>query len=163
MVQVYDDNYAAAFALESFYIQEAYNQHKILSTLNECVCIESGNIAGIEAINESLADNVKNFFSRIWEFLKKTFTKFTERMGELFTTDKAFLEKYKKIILDKPFKDHEITDCYDYAGGAAEANITALSKCNLSIDSYFNTIDGEYVDKEVDHVKCNIHEKLRIK
>ena len=148
MVQVYDDNYAAAFALESFYIQEASNQHKILSTLNECVCIESGNISGIEAINESLVDNVKNFFSRIWEFVKKTFGKFKERMAELVTTDKAFLEKYKEIILKKPFKDHELSDCYDYTGGAAEANIAALSKGDFSFDRYYRQIDSQYAEAE---------------
>lgn len=141
MVQVYDDNYAAAFALESFYIQEAYNQHKILSTLNECVCIESGNIAGIEAINESLVDNVKNFFSRIWEFITKTFAKFRERMSELLTSDKAFLEKYKDIILKKPFKDHKLTDIYDYAGGTAEYNIEQISKGDFSFSRYDKDID----------------------
>ena len=95
MVQIYDDNYAEAFALESYFIEEAYNQHKILSMINEAVCLESGDFSGLRAINESLVDGVKNFFSRIWEFVKKASSKFRERMSELLTTDKAFLTKQK--------------------------------------------------------------------
>lgn len=153
MVQVYDDNYAEAFALESFYIQEAYNQHKILSMLNEAVCLESGDFTGLQAINESLVDGVKNFFSRMWEFIKKISSKFRERMSELLTTDKAFLEKYKKIILGKPFKDHELTDVYNYPNGISEKNIKALSMMDCSFnDSMKGTIDSQYVEpnKEYD-------------
>lgn len=153
MVQVYDDNYSEAFALESFYIQEAYNQHKILSMLNEAVCLESGDFAGLQAINESLVDGVKNFFSRMWEFIKKISSKFRERMSELLTTDKAFLEKYKKIILGKPFKDHELTDVYNYPNGISEKNIKALSEMDCSFtDATKGMIDSQYVEpsKEYD-------------
>lgn len=155
MVQVYDDNYAEAFALESFYIQEVYNQHKILSMLNEAVCLESGDFTGLQAINESLIDGVKNFFSRMGEFIKKISTKFRERMSELLTTDKAFLEKYKDIILKKPFKDHDLTDVYNYPNGISEKNIKAFSEMDCSFDdSIKRTIDDNYVgqSKEYDEV-----------
>lgn len=152
MVQVYDDNYAEAFALESFYIQEAYNQHKILSMLNEAVCLESGDFSGLQAINESLVDGVKNFFSRMWGFIKKISSKFRERMSELLTTDKAFLEKYKKIILGKPFKDHELTDVYNYPNGISEKNIKALSEMDCSFnDAMKGTIDSQYVNQNKEY------------
>lgn len=144
MVQIYDDNYAEAFALESYFIEEAYNQHKILSMINEAVCLESGDFSGLRAINESAADDVKNFFSRIWEFLKSTFNKFKERMGELLTTDKAFLQKYKNIILKKQFKDHELTNVYYYRSGSAEKNIASLSAGTnnlFEIDNHISELD----------------------
>ena len=144
MVQIYDDNYAEAFALESYFIEEAYNQHKILSMINEAVCLESGDFSGLRAINESAADDVKNFFSRIWEFLKSTFNKFKERMGELLTTDKAFLQKYKNIILKKQFKDHELTNVYYYRSGSAEKNIASLSAGTnnlFEIDNHISDLD----------------------
>lgn len=141
MVQIYDDNYAEAFALESYFIEEAYNQHKILSMINEAVCLESGDFSGLRAINESLVDGVKNFFSRIWEFVKKASSKFRERMSELLTTDKAFLTKYKEIILKKPLKDHELTNAYYYPNGVAEKNINSISQGDFSFDKYKAIID----------------------
>lgn len=141
MVQIYDDNYAEAFALESYFIEEAYNQHKILSMLNEAVCLESGNFSGLRAINESLIDGVKNFFSRVWDLVKKVSSKFRERMSELLTADKAFLTKYKEIILKKPLKDHELTNAYYYPNGVAEKNINSISQGDFSFDKYKAIID----------------------
>ena len=142
MVQIYNDNYAEAFALESYFIEESMNQRNILSILNEAVCLETGDMSGIQAINESFADGVKNFFARLGDFIKKTFTRFRERMAELFTADKAFLKKYEKIINGKPFKNHELTDIYDYAGGAAEDNIKKLSSADFGFDSHKQILDS---------------------
>lgn len=137
MVAIYDDNYAEAFALESYYIDEAMNQRSILNFVTECICLESGDYNRIRAINESAADSIKGFFSKIGEFIKGVFNKFRERVAELVTTDKVFLEKYKDIILKKEWKDHSIDGAYMYKPD----NLTSIVNHRINVDADLAAID----------------------
>lgn len=129
---VMDDNYIDAFALESFLIEESYNQACILAYANECVCLEKGDISGIQYINESLIDTVKNILNRIWEAIKGVFKKFRERVGELLTTDKAFLQKYKEVIMKNNFKSRNVTDSYKYKVAMLDKAIETVPKFEIS-------------------------------
>ena len=128
---VMDDNYIDAFTLESFLIEESYNQARILAYANECVCLEKGDISSIQYINESLIDTVKNILNRIWEAIKGVFKKFRERVGELLTTDKAFLQKYKDVILKNNFKSRDVTDSYKYKIAMLDKAIESVPQFDL--------------------------------
>lgn len=139
---VMDDNYVDAFTLESFLIEESYNQARILAYANECVCLEKGDISGIQYINESLIDTVKNILNRIWEAIKGVFKKFRERVGELLTTDKAFLQKYKDVIMKNNFKSRDVTDSYKYNVAMLDKAIESVPKFEMKkfSDKYNNAV-----------------------
>ena len=139
---VMDDNYIDAFRLESFLIEESYNQACILAYANECVCLEKGDISGIQYINESLIDTVKNILNRIWEAIKGVFKKFRERVGELLTTDKAFLQKYKDVIMKNNFKSRDVTDSYKYKVAMLDKAIEIVPQFELKkfSDKYNNAV-----------------------
>lgn len=139
---VMDDNYVDAFTLESFLIEESYNQACILAYANECVCLEKGDISGIQYINESLIDTVKNILNRIWEAIKGVFKKFRERVGELLTTDKAFLQKYKEVIMKNNFKSRDVTDSYKYKVAMLDKAIEIVPQFELKkfSDKYTDAI-----------------------
>ena len=139
---VMDDNYIDAFTLESFLIEESYNQACILAYANECVCLEKGDISGVQYINESLIDTVKNILNRIWEAIKGVFKKFRERVGELLTTDKAFLQKYKEVIMKNNFKSRDVTDSYKYNVAMLDKAIEIVPQFELKkfSDKYNNAV-----------------------
>lgn len=113
-MDIRNDNFSDAFAIELFYMEEAYNQNKILNYINERICYANDNIRGLIAVNESVLDSIKKFFQRIIDFIKKAFGQFKERFSELLLTDKKFFEKYKDVIEKNPFKKHTLSDWYEY-------------------------------------------------
>lgn len=113
-MDIRNDNFSDAFAIELFYMEEAYNQNKILNYINERICYANDDIKGLISVNESVIDSIKKFFQRIIDFIKKSFGQFRERFSELLLTDKKFFEKYKDVIEKNPFKKHMLTDWYEY-------------------------------------------------
>lgn len=158
-----DDNYGDAFVLEMMTIQEAYNQNRILNHINKLICFEEGNIRGLMAINESMADSIKNFLKRIVDFIKKTFGNFKERIAELVTTDKKFFEKYKDVIVKNPFKKHMLNDWYEYnTEKFNEIHVPVFDfnkiQNHMTEDKEYNeeTFIDDYLKKEHDTVKSRI-------
>lgn len=113
-MDVINDNFYNAFSTELFYMEEAYNQNKILNFINEHICYANNDIKGLISVNESVIDSIKKFFQRIIDFIKKAFGQFKERFSELLLTDKKFFEKYKDVIEKNPFKKHILSDWYEY-------------------------------------------------
>lgn len=127
-----NDNFYRAFLEESYVIEQMSNQNKILSYATECVYLESGDIQSIMALNESVMDTVKNVIGKFIEFIKNAFNKFRGRVSELFTTDKAFIDKYKEVITKNDFKPHKLVDMWEY-------NPDALT--NIKVPTYdFNKL-----------------------
>ena len=101
------------FKYDLFLANIAKNQSDIIKYTTECACLESGDIKGIQSINEAVMDNIKNIIQKIIAAISGIWKKFVERTNELLTTDSAYLEKYKNVILKNPPKSKEIT-MYQY-------------------------------------------------
>jgi hypothetical protein len=86
--------------------------------INECVLISEGKntIDNISILNESFADKFKEAIKKIITAIGKMWAKFIEAMNTLVLRDKAYLEKYKDIILKKKPKEADY-DMYDYPKG----------------------------------------------
>lgn len=130
------NNYQNSYSM--FLVQEAYNQSSILHYSTECICLESGDFKGIQAVNESLLGGLKDVVNKIIETVISLFTKFNERMGEFFLSKNTFLEKYKDIILKKPVKERDIK-MYKYD---VDKIINGLNVPSLNITTSGNTINA---------------------
>lgn len=60
----------------------------------------------LKAVNESIGNKIKRAFYNTIAKLKEIFAKFMEKLRGNFTTTKNYLDKYKDIILKKPFKNN---------------------------------------------------------
>ena len=59
----------------------------------------------LQAVNEAIGAKVKKVFYNTIAKIKEIFAKFMEKLRGNFTTTKNYLDKYKDIILKKPFSD----------------------------------------------------------
>lgn len=96
---------------EYFYFTESIieKQNEIERYINECVILSNPNRKNIfqemNTLNEStFTDKVKVIFARLRSFFAKIFQKFVETFSKLLDGKKAYLEKYKDIIIKKQFK-----------------------------------------------------------
>ena len=101
------------YRYSNFLIDQLNNQNNIMNYIGECVALESGDLKSINYINESAIDVIKSIIAKIIEAIKNMFGKFTTKMSQIFTKDETYLKKYKNVILNKPFKDRDIT-MYNY-------------------------------------------------
>lgn len=103
------------FEYNMFLAEEYIEQAKFERYVNECILMSEGtnNIQNISIINESFTDKLKEGIKKILIAISKIWNKFLEAMNNLLKTDKAYLEKYKDIILKKKMLDATYT-MYDY-------------------------------------------------
>ena len=59
----------------------------------------------LQAVNEAIGAKVKKVFYNTIAKIKELFAKFMEKLRGNFTTTKNYLDRYKDIILKKPFSD----------------------------------------------------------
>ena len=59
----------------------------------------------LQAVNEAIGAKVKKIFYNTIAKIKEIFAKFMEKLRGNFTTTKHYLDKYKNIILEKPFSN----------------------------------------------------------
>lgn len=83
---------------------QAINQEALLFVNSES---DRAIFEGLVSINEAIGDKVKKAYFNTIAAIKKIFNKFIEKLMQNFGTTKAYLDKYKDIILNKPFKDDE--------------------------------------------------------
>lgn len=62
---------------------------------------------GLLSINEDVGDKVKKAYFNTIAAIKKIFEKFMEKLTANFTTTKHYLDRYKDIILTKPFDNSQ--------------------------------------------------------
>lgn len=157
---------------ESFmYLQNKANQQiSMESYIQECIILaENTNVVGrLRAFNEadSAWDKIKNGLKRFWEFIKRIFAKWIEKLTRLFQNNKDWLDKHRAIILNNKFK-FESVNMYNYSEGIkrmVNSTVPMLDFDQLSKDDpKFNTREGifnwvlkenakntnfKYVDKE---------------
>lgn len=167
------DRLYEAYSYANILIDEAYNQNDIVNYIGECIALEAGDLSPIRYINESAIDVIKDVIKKIIEAIKSMFGKFSTKLSGLFTTDKTFLDKYKDVILKKPFKDKDLT-MYNYNIGRLDdykvprfdnTKYEKLIKCDESeFDEMFielHTSELPGIKKDGGEIKEKIIEAVR--
>ena len=136
---------------ESFmYLQNKANQQiSMESYIQECIILaENTNVVGrLRAFNEadSAWDKIKNGFKKFWEFIKRIFARWVEKVTRLFQNNKDWLDKHRAIILNNKFK-FESVNMYNYSEGIkrmTNSTVPMLDFDQLSKDDpKFSTREG---------------------
>lgn len=94
----------------TFLIKEMFSQSNQSRLITESILEGTGIHLGV--LTE--AQKKQNIIQRIVAAIGRVWGKFTEWMNKLFKDDKAYLDKYKDIILKKKPKDVEISGWHNY-------------------------------------------------
>lgn len=101
-----------------------YNQNKAMAQtkfefyISECMVLAEGQdvVNRIRSLHEAEDKTIGGFFKKIWEFIKRIWAKFIDKMTRLISGNKKWLDKNRAIILNNPFKFESIT-IYNYPVG----------------------------------------------
>lgn len=137
-----------------FLIEEQFNAISLF--------IEAKKIAGsslteaqIEAIQEGVFDNLKNFLSNMAEKISEVINKFTERANELFGDGNKFIENnQKKLLSGKVFENATISNyypCDDLVQRVNSLNFKLLNPADLEIQ-----VENDKWQTEEDYIKSNV-------
>ena len=126
-----------------FLAEQLAEQAKLERYINECVLISEGTntFSNIDLIHEGFIDNVKNSMKKFLQAIANMWNKFLESMNNLLKTDRAYLEKYKDIILKKKPIDADY-NMYQYEQGLPLLLKTDIPAINI------NNMDQDLVDDE---------------
>lgn len=126
-----------------FLAEQMYEQSELEMFIDECVLISEGTntLTNIDIIHESFVDKIKESIKKLLQAIANMWHKFTEAMNTLLKTDRAYLEKYKDIILKKNPIDCEYT-MYRYDQGLPILLKSEVPVLNL------NNMDTDLVDDE---------------
>lgn len=126
-----------------FLAEQMYEQSELEMFINECVLIGEGTntLTNIDIIHESFVDKIKESIKKFLQAIANMWHKFTEAMNTLLKTDRAYLEKYKDIILKKNPIECEYT-MYKYDQGLPLLLKSQIPVLNL------NNMDAELADDE---------------
>lgn len=96
-------DYCLELSYDLFIADEMLEQAKLERFVNEALLISEGanTVSNITVIVESFGDKFKEIIKKIVNSIVNMWHKFLEGMNTLFKSDKAYLEKYKDIILKK--------------------------------------------------------------
>lgn len=86
--------------------------------------------AKLQAIDEDFKSKVKLGWTKTVNFFKQIFAKFIEKLRANITTTKNYMERYKKIILEKPFHN-DTYDTQDLITGYNRIMTTEVPRINL--------------------------------
>ena len=94
-------------ALYESYIQSKIDaENRLAFALKESMVITESDYSNIRALQEAkLGEKVKSTWNKFIAFIKGLVAKFMESMTSILLDEKAYLEKYKDIILNKKPKD----------------------------------------------------------
>ena len=104
----------------------------------------------LQSINEDLKNKIKRGFYNTVAALKEIFRKFMEKLTANFGTTKAYLDRYKNIILNTPFIDYQITmqNMETAIGRIEKATVPQLDYNSLAKDAIdFPTFFKQVTDK----------------
>ena len=93
--------------------QVSLGQREMNRYIQECICLEQNNYAGLEFLNEGVFDSVKEFMEKVIEKVKQFFAKLMDSFKKTFSTDQSYLSDNKDIILQREVTI-EFTDYYEY-------------------------------------------------
>lgn len=126
-----------------FLAEQMYEQSELEMFIGECVLISEGTntLTNIDIIHESFVDKIKGTIKKFLQAIANMWHKFTEAMNTLLKTDRAYLEKYKDIILKKNPIECEYT-MYKYDQGLPLLLKSQIPVLNL------NNMDAELADDD---------------
>ena len=116
-------SYMEECAYRQYLANKAEVQHKLQLMVNEAMIIvdEESDYASklnqLMSIQEGVSDTVSDAWTKFKNFLGKIWAKFTEFISRTFNSDKNYLDKYKDIILNKPYQLENSTIDDDYFTG----------------------------------------------
>lgn len=122
-------------ALYESYIQAKIDaEDRLAFALKESMVISEADYSNIRAIQEAkLSDKVKATWKKFIAFIKGLVAKFMESLSNILLDEKAYLEKYKDIILNKkPKEDME----YSYTGNYTKG-INRLINTEVPMFDYY--------------------------
>ena len=127
-----------------FLAEKMTEQAKLERYINECVLISEGTntFGNIDIIHESFVDKIKAGITKFLQAIANMWHKFLESMNTLLKTDRAYLEKYKDIILKKKPIDADY-NLYQYDQG-----LPLLLKTDIPIIN-MNSMDQDLSSDEV--------------
>ena len=103
-----------------FLAEQYAEQAELEMYINESILISEGTntFNNIDIIHESFVDKIKEAIKKFLQAIANMWHKFTESMNTLLKTDRAYLEKYKDIILKKqPIEStYTVHDYFDSKG-----------------------------------------------
>lgn len=136
-------NYSQQYEYLTFLAERTTQQVRMERIINEAVLIGEGadTIENIELIQESFSEGVKKVIHKLLTFIGKLWGKFIEAMNTLIKNDKAYLERYKDIILKKKPADDIII--YDYYNGGIQLLLN--NSCPQLTDQDINAEEGKSV------------------
>lgn len=136
-------NYSQQYEYLTFLAERTTQQVRMERIINEAVLIGEGadTIENIELIQESFSESVKKVIHKLLTFIGKLWGKFIEAMNTLIKNDKAYLERYKDIILKKKPADDIII--YDYYNGGIQLLLN--NSCPQLTDQDINAEEGKSV------------------
>lgn len=136
-------NYSQQYEYLTFLAERTTQQVRMERIINEAVLIGEGadTIENIELIQESFSESVKKVIHKLLTFIGKLWGKFIEAMNTLIKNDKAYLERYKDIILKKKPTDDIII--YDYYNGGIQLLLN--NSCPQLTDQDINAEEGKSV------------------
>lgn len=100
-------DYTIDYAYEQFLTECMIQDFKMEKIIQEALILtEDSNdaVTKLNVLNEGAGDKIKELWVKFTSFIKKIFAKFGETMTKVIDSDKGWLEKYEKIIKQKPFK-----------------------------------------------------------
>ena len=136
-------NYSQQYEYLTFLAERTTQQVRMERIINEAVLIGEGadTIENIELIQESFSESIKKVIHKLLSFIGKLWGKFIEAMNTLIKNDKAYLERYKDIILKKKPADDIII--YDYYNGGIQLLLN--NSCPQLTDQDINAEEGNSV------------------
>ena len=96
----------------------------------------------LQAIDEDFKSKVKLGWVKTVNFFKQIFAKFIEKLRANITSTKNYMERYKTIILEKPFHNDEYTTQALETGYDRIINTSEVPQLNLQ--SMTNILDNKY-------------------
>ena len=121
-------------ALYESYIQSKIEcEDRLAFALKESMVISEADYSNIKAVHEAkLSDRIKATWKKFVAFIKNMIAKFMESMTNILLDEKTYLEKYKKIILEKAGKE---TVEYSYTGNY-EVGINRIIAMKIPVFEY---------------------------
>lgn len=98
----------------------------------------------LQAVNEAIGAKIKKVFYNTIAKIKEIFAKFMEKLRGNFTTTKNYLDRYKEIILRKPFSN-DVYGTKNLKFGIDNIEDTGVARLDLtSMTTQLDTLEGAF-------------------
>lgn len=120
-------DYVTEFNLFTFNQANSMRQTRFEYYVEECIALAEGTnvVNKLNAIHEEEKKTIGGFFSKIWQFIKRIWDKFIDKMTRFISGNKKWLDKNRAIILNNEFKFESIS-IYNYPVGVKRMTQAAV-------------------------------------